>query len=81
MRNILRNAKNTRGADLYSHLVEVIDHIVTHCPEEGLDKMEEISYLLKNKDKINMKDFLKVDGDVHYSKPDLELRELTTKYI
>ena len=77
MKNILRNAKNSRGADLYSHLVEVIDHIVTHCPEEGLDKVEEISYLLKKKKKINMHDFLKLDGNIHYSKPDLELRELT----
>ena len=77
MRNILRNAKSDRGADLYSHLVEVIDHIVNHCPEEGLDKVEEISFLLKNKEKINMADFLKLDGNIHYSKPDLELRELT----
>ena len=70
LRYSLRQAKDAQGKDLYSHIVEIIDHIVTHCPDEGLDKLEEISYLLKNKEKINMKDFLKVDGDIHYSKPD-----------
>ena len=81
MRNILRTAKNNKGEDLYSHLVDVIDHIVVHCPDEGLNKIEEISFLLKNKEKINMEDFLKLDGNIHYSKPDLELRDLTTKYL
>ena len=33
--------------DLYKHLCSVMNHIVKHCPEEGLNKLEEISYLQK----------------------------------
>ena len=81
VRNILRNAKGSKGEDLYSHLVEIIDHIVTHCPDDGLDKLEEISYLLKHKEDINMEDYLNLKGTVHYSKPDHDKRELTMKYL
>ena len=42
--------------------MEVINHIILHSPEEGLEKFEEISYLLKNKANIDMKNFLKIDG-------------------
>lgn len=44
---ILKSAKHTSGHDLYQHLIEVMNHIVMHCPENGLDKFEEISVLLK----------------------------------
>jgi hypothetical protein len=40
-----------------------MNHIVMHCPESGLDKFEEISYLLKQQrdGKItNVSEFLKV---------------------
>ncbi len=47
LRNILKNAKHTSGQDLYQHIVDVMNHIVTHCPDNGIDKFEEISYLLK----------------------------------
>ena len=47
LRNILKNAKHSSGQDLYTHLVDVMNHIVMHCPDSGLDKFEEISYLLK----------------------------------
>ena len=72
LRNILRNAKHSSGQDLYSHLVEVMNHIVMHCPEQGLDKFEEISYLLKHQrdGKIaNLGEFLKVSEERPYSKP------------
>ena len=81
LRNILKNSKSKEGPDLYEHLVEVVDHIVLHCPDEGLDKIEEISFLLKNQDKISMEDYLRVDGNNHYSKPNSEIRELTMKYL
>jgi hypothetical protein len=47
LRNILKNSKHTSGQDLYQHLVEVMNFIVTHTPDNGIDKFEEISYLLK----------------------------------
>jgi hypothetical protein len=47
LRDTLKNAKHSSGHDLYQHLVEVMNHIVTYCPDNGIDKFEEISYLLK----------------------------------
>ena len=70
LRNILKNARHSSGHDLYSHLVEVTNHIVMHCPESGLDKFEEISYLLKQQrdGKIeSLSDFLKVSEERTYS--------------
>jgi hypothetical protein len=40
-----------------------MNHIVVHCPEEGLEKFEEISYLLKHKNHLEIKDFLKISED------------------
>jgi hypothetical protein len=33
-----------------------------HCPEEGLQNLEEISYLLKNKNSIDMSTYLNTSG-------------------
>ena len=82
MRNILKSAKHSSGQDLYTHLVEVMNHIVMHCPEQGLDKFEEISYLLKQqKDgKIaSLGEFLKVSEERAYSRPGKD--ESSVKYL
>lgn len=83
LRNILKNAKHSSGHDLYQHLVETMNHIVMHCPEQGLDKFEEISYLLKKHREgklANLSDFLKVSDERTYSKPGVK-DESTVKYI
>ena len=79
LRTLLRNAKSQSGVDLYQHLVDVMNHIVLHCPDEGLEKFEEISYLIKHKDSIDMNEFLKITGDLNYARPDTDMRELTMK--
>jgi hypothetical protein len=66
---------------LYQHLVEVINHIILHCPDKGLDQFEEISYLLKNKEDINIKDFLQIEDDRYYSIPQSEQAQLMAKFI
>ena len=66
---------------MYQHLVEVINHIILHCPDKGLDQFEEISYLLKNKDDINIKDFLQIEDDRYYSIPQSEQAQLMAKFI
>ena len=33
LRNILKNAKHSSGQDLYTHLVDTMNHIVMHCPD------------------------------------------------
>ena len=81
----MKNAKHSSGQDLYQHLVDVVNHIVMHCPESGLDKFEEISYLLKQQKDgkiVNLSDFLRVTEERAYSKPSsAETKELTSKYI
>jgi hypothetical protein len=82
LRNILKNAKHSSGQDLYTHLVEVMNHIVMHCPEQGLDKFEEISNLLKQQKEgkiANLSEFLKVSEERPYSKPGKD--DTTAKYI
>ncbi len=37
LRAILRSHKQDSGVDLYQHLVEVMNYIVMHCPDQGLD--------------------------------------------
>lgn len=82
LRNILKNAKHSSGQDLYTHLVETMNHIVMHCPEQGLEKFEEISYLLKQQrdGKIeSLSEFLKLSDDRSYSRAGKV--ESTVKYL
>ncbi len=65
---MLRNNKREDNVDLYQHLVEVVNHIIMNCPDDGLDKFEEISYLLKNKDSMYMQDYLKIEEEKRYAK-------------
>lgn len=57
-----------------------MNHIVMHCPDEGIDKFEEISYLLKNKKKIDINDFMNV-AHKGTGKPSAEVKEITEKFI
>lgn len=48
LKTLLKNAKSTSGNDLYSHLQEVFKKLILHYPDQAFDKLEEVSYLLKN---------------------------------
>jgi hypothetical protein len=59
-----------------------MNHIVMHCPEQGLDKFEEISFLLKQqKDgKIaSLGEFLRVSEERPYCRPGKD--ESSVKYL
>ena len=51
-----------------------MNYIVMHCPDKGLDQFEEISYLIKNKDSLNIEEFLKVTEKWKYNNPSLGLQ-------
>ena len=51
LKGLLRNAKAGEENNLYEHVVEVMNHIIVHSPEEALNNLEEISFLLKNENK------------------------------
>jgi len=58
------------GKNLFDHMREnVFTHLVTHCPQDALDKLEEVSYCYKKQDKIDMSKFLKMDAINNYAKP------------
>lgn len=67
----LRGCKGTdaKQKNLYDHVKEnVFTHMVTHCPSDALDKLEEISYCYKNEN-IPKEQFLKMDEIHNYAKP------------
>ena len=71
--------ENPELGHLYNHVSECMSHIVTHCPAEALNKLEEISYLLKCSDTIAIENFLKVNAEHHYAKPSEESLVAATK--
>ena len=60
LKTILRDAKGD-GTDLYSHLLEVFNLLILHYPDDALDKLEEVSYLVKYKDSKDLKAWLLVE--------------------
>lgn len=50
-------------------MTEIMNHIIVHCPKQALDKLEEISYLVKHKDAIALEEFLKVNEAKAYAGP------------
>jgi len=48
LKQILKDSKGDK-TDLYSHLLEVFNTIILHYPDDALEKLEEVSWLTKNK--------------------------------
>lgn len=63
LKQILKDAKDTsgEGTDLYNHLLEVFSLLIKHYPDDALDKIEEVSYLIKNKENKKLTDWLLVE--------------------
>ena len=62
-------AKEDKSKNLGDHVNAIFDHIIVHCPEEALGKLEEISYLLKHQDTIAMDKFLNTNRVPVHSQP------------
>lgn len=54
--------KSSDGRELYSHLIECFNNLILHYPDDALDKLEEVSYLLKDEDKGKIRQFLNFDN-------------------
>lgn len=65
----LTGCKTSTGGDLYQHMSEVMGHIVVHCPEDALNRIEEISYAIKKKDTLAIDEWLKTNEIHNYAKP------------
>ena len=68
--------------NLFEHLTKVMDHIVYHCPQDALNKLEEISYLLKEGNTSKLEHFLLTNKVETYCKPsDSGTKEATKSYV
>jgi radial spoke head protein 4A len=75
-------AQDNSNKNLWDHLTRVMDHIVFHCPSEALNKLEEISYLLKHEDTHKLEEFLKTNEEKLYAKPsNEETKQASQPYI
>jgi len=66
LKTILKNIKSSKGKDLYTHLQEVFKNLILHYPDQSLEKLEEVSYLLKNADSYQIEQFLKISDMRNY---------------
>lgn len=66
LKTLLKNYKSSKGDDLYTHLQEVFKKLILHYPTQAFDKLEEVSYLLRNAESHKIEDFLKVDDFRNY---------------
>jgi hypothetical protein len=64
--NKVLKAKHS-GTTIYDHVVKVIDRIVQSCPDRAIERFEEISYLIKNSDEIDLEEFVRCHEDKKYA--------------
>lgn len=65
----LEKHKKAGDKDLYAHVTKVMAHMMKHCPDDAMNKLEEVSYIMKHKDTIQMDEFLKTKVYKDYAKP------------
>ena len=58
----------TNNTSIYEHIIQVIDRIVQSCPDQAIERFEEISFLIKNSTEINMEEFVRCHEDRRYAK-------------
>ncbi len=73
--------KNADDSNLYNHILKIINHAAVYSPHNALAKFEEISCLLKNKNKYAYEEFLKMDLSNHYSKSNEQTAKSTANFI
>ncbi len=67
---LLKETRDTKGKDLYTHLQKVLVHIALTDPSSALDKFEEISYEIRTKEKFDPPEhFLNYHDLAHAAQP------------
>ena len=83
--NLHQALKDAKGSDsknnLYDHIVEVLNRLVASCPDKALERFEEVSYLIKNKDTLALEEFVKVCEAREYCTPNEEVAKGTQAHI
>ena len=79
---VLKGAKPESGSgNLHEHIIKVLDKLVATCPDRALERFEEVSYLLKNGDKLALEDFIKTAENRDYCVASPEIAEATEGHI
>ena len=78
LKTILKNIKSAQGKNLYDHLQEVFKTLILHYPDNALEKLEEVSYLIKNADKHQLSEFLRVTDTRNYHDVCLQMKDYIT---
>ena len=77
---VLQN-KVSGKTSIYDHIVKVVDRIVQSCPDRAIERFEEISYLIKNSDTLNLEEFVKTTDERSYARHCDEMAEGTQTSI
>lgn len=72
--------KKQGDKDLYTHVSKVMAHIVKHCPDDSMNKLEEVSYIMKNPS-IDKEQFLKTKIVKGYAQPSDEATKMNTQPV
>merc|ERR1740117_2674116 len=74
--------KTTQGPrSLYDHLSDTLNHLVMYYPDEALQRLEEVSYLLKKSDTVAIEEFLRISDQRCYATPSKSVAKATSKAI
>ena len=66
---------------MYEHLNETLSLLCMFYPDEALQRLEEVSYLVKNKDTKNIDEFLKLHDKRCYSAPNKAVAKASNKAV
>ena len=66
---MLKEPTNTKSGsrNLYDHVSEVLSHLVMYYPDQALQRLEEVSYLLKRQDTVALEEFLRIHDKRQYA--------------
>jgi len=79
LEQVLGKVKSGRSTEdhlefLNDHVQSVFDCLLEHFPDEALFRVEEASYLLRNKDTHHINEWLSIDGSREYYAKSAEVR-------
>lgn len=81
---LLKEPKTTESGprSLYDHIAEVLNHLCIYYPDESLQRLEEVSYLIKaqtsKEDTVALEEFLRVHDKRSHSTPNAQVSKETS---
>ena len=85
LKTILENSKENSiensaapSRNLFEHVVDVMDFLIINYPREAIEKIEEVSFAIKQGDINQLNRFLLTEDKRPYAKPGCETRISTT---